>query len=68
MLLWNAHLLIGCEPQPDLRFEIALKVNLTLRSLNAGQVSRRVANDELEHLCVVSLSPGNPNAGSALRK
>jgi hypothetical protein len=27
MRLWNAHLLIGCEPQRDLRFEIFAKLN-----------------------------------------
>jgi hypothetical protein len=27
MQLWNAHLLIGCEPSRDLGFEIFLKLN-----------------------------------------
>jgi hypothetical protein len=68
MRLWNAHFLIGCEPQSDLCVEIFIKLNSTLRSPKPGQVSRRVANDEPEHLRVVTFPTSNVNAGSALRK
>jgi hypothetical protein len=58
MQLRDADLLIGCEPQRDLRFEIFLKVNSILRSLNAGQVWRRVADGKLGHLREASFPIG----------
>jgi hypothetical protein len=36
MPFWNAYLLIGCEPQRDLRFEISPKLNSAILRSQSG--------------------------------